>query len=159
FPSLSKIPNIFLENITGQYGMYTRLLNLEESIDTRYDIFFSEIEKTQIGSLPFYFGSGKGYYETVQGIVKIGMHSQFSRLINEVGVIGLLMWLGFFGVLIYFFSKSRALSTSESRVAISFTLSFLCTFYSYDVLLIAKSAFLFWIFIFMTLAYTKRCSA
>ena len=161
FLSLSffKVRNIFFENITGQFGAYTRLLKLERAISIRYDLFLSEIEKTQIGSLPFYFGSGKGYYETAQGAVMIGMHSQFARLINEVGVIGLLMWVWFFGVLISFFSKSRALSTSESRVGISFILSFFSTFYSYDVFLIAKSAFLFWIFIFTALAYDSRGSS
>lgn len=159
FLHISGISNIFIENVTGQFGAYNRLFKLEEGTDSRYDMIVLEIENTQIGSLPFYSGSGKGSYEASQGVVILGMHSQFSRLINEVGVIGLLMWLWFLGVIISFFSKSRALSTPESRVAISFTLSFLCTFYSYDVLLIAKSSFMFWIFIFTTLAYAMSRSS
>lgn len=122
----------------------------------KYEVIDSETTGIRKNSLSFFLGNGKGSYEQQQGQLKMGMHSQFSRLVNEIGVIGLLMWSCFFCILVLTFSQNSFLSPPLSRVAISFVISFYSTFFSYDVLLISKAAFLFWIFIFVTFANSRR---
>lgn len=146
----------FYESLTARNGVISRFSRIEDGVKKRYELVAMETEVVRGNNLSFYLGNGKGQYEAKHGKLKMGMHSQFSRLINEIGVIGVLMWTCFFCALVFTFSQSGFLSPSLSRVAISFVISFYSSFFSYDVLLISKSAFLFWIFIFVMFAYSRR---
>ena len=136
--------------------MISRFSKIEDGVMKRHDVVALEMNEIQKTHLSFLLGNGKGQYEQQHGKLKMGMHSQFSRLVNEIGVIGILMWSCFFIILVLTFLQNSFLPSPLSRVAISFVISFYTTFFSYDVLLISKSAFLFWIFIFVMFANSRR---
>ena len=155
-PQTIKSNNAIYKSFNSKFGIVTRLSKLEDGVSKRFKIIKQETENLNKYSFGYYFGTGKGYYESLHGKTKMGMHSQFSRLINEIGLFGTLMWILFFIILIFKFSRKGFLSPPLSKISISFVFAFLSALFSYDVLLISKSAFLFWIFIFIIFSCSNK---
>ena len=61
---------------------------------TRYQIITEELEKIP-NIFNLIIGNGFGYIESLAGksVLRLGMHSQYSRFIAEVGLIGLIIFM------------------------------------------------------------------
>ncbi len=112
----------------------------------RYEIISAELEHVP-NIFNFFIGNGFSYMESLGGnnLLRIGMHSQYSRLILEVGLIGLAIFIIPLLVIIkreFYFSISSLLIGKNANFDFYINLAvvnicFLIYFFSYDLLTIS----------------------
>lgn len=118
---------------------YSRFLEVTESLENRLNIMGLEASSGRDGLVYQLFGNGKGYYDEFLGF-KLNMHTQFSRLLLELGWCGVVLWLSFFTWLFYQAASERS---SVGFFYFSFLVSFGATFFSYDALSIPRAYLVF----------------
>lgn len=70
-----------------------RFYSVDEGFEKRSVVVKKELEAAANGT--YLTGAGRGAYEAYHGDIKRGMHSQFSRTLVELGVVGLILLLLF----------------------------------------------------------------
>lgn len=137
---------ITIENRISNFGIGSNIRS--NRILTYIDFSTTEI-------YGFLIGYGKGVNEAFSSSIDLSVDSQFARYLIELGFIGVTLWFMFF---IYSICSSFKLTKYNFKAVFlftSFTLSFLSMFYSYDVMIIAKYAYIYWIGLFWFIGYMK----
>ena len=82
---------INLTRLLASLSFFTKTENIKM---TRFEIVSQELERVP-NIINFFIGNGFSYVESFAGnnVLRIGMHSQYSRFILEVGLIGLAIFL------------------------------------------------------------------
>jgi hypothetical protein len=137
---------ITIENRIYNFGLGSNIRS--NRITTHIDFSTTEI-------YGFLIGYGKGVNEAIKSTMDLSVDSQFARYLIELGFIGVILWLLFFIYTVCLSFKLAKYNFKAAFLFISFTLSFLSMFYSYDVMIIAKYAYIYWIGLFWFIGYMK----
>ena len=133
-----------------------RMSDFDYGKSDRFEKIMTSINFSNSEMYEFLIGKGKGINESLSSTGDLGIDSQFARYLIELGIVGGISWLLFFIYTLYFSFKLIKYKSKAALLSISFTLSFLSMFYSYDVMIISKYAYIYWIGLFLFVGYIKR---
>ncbi|MBE0508159.1 MAG: hypothetical protein IBX50_15830 [Marinospirillum sp.] len=131
-------------------GLFERLSRIDQGLVIRYNKFFNLID-FYTDPITIFFGNGRGFYEYTAGTSLLSIDSQVARLLIESGFIGLISWLLLMAILVWSTLKNSAVSYKIRFLVVSFVFSFFASMLVYDVLVISKSGYGFWLVYFFLL--------
>lgn len=103
-----------------------------------------------------YFGYGKGAYEAFSAEGFLGVDSQAVRFLLELGVVGSFLYCILLVSLVSIASINFKTNQSASTLYLSFLASFVAMYFSYDVMIISRYGYLFWLATFWYMAALAR---
>jgi len=125
------------------YSILERFSRFGQGAAGRMDFWKSFLE--QSSTLGHIFGNGKGFMQEIVGTFTLKADSQYVRLILEVGVIGLVLWLLMLGSILIFSIKHLKISYYDSLFLFLLTLSFMIVGITQEGYLVSIQGSLYWI--------------
>jgi len=129
---------------------YERINTIDEGSNFRMYIWQSRLSTYDLFDL--IFGRGKGYTQTFSKGFTLAADSQYVRLLLEIGIIGLVLWLVVIFSILFFAVKHYRTSKPESMFIILFTLGYLVMSITHEVFMVAIQGSLYWIMISLMLS-------
>jgi O-antigen ligase len=100
---------------------------------------------SQSDTMGHIFGNGKGFMQVIVGTFTLKADSQYVRLILEVGIVGLILWVGLISSILIFSIKNMKNNYHDSLFLFLLTVGFILIGVTQEGYLVAIQGSLYWI--------------
>ncbi|TCP24918.1 O-antigen ligase [Scopulibacillus darangshiensis] len=124
-------------------SIFDRFSRIEEGTDTRLNHWGNYLSHSD--TIGYIFGNGKGFMQVIVGSFTLQADNQYVRLLVEVGVVGLILWIILIGSIILFCFVNFKRNYTDALFLLLFTFGFIIFGMTQEAYLVAIQGSLYWI--------------